>query len=187
MSLTKSILTLALPIAFIALPAFGVTQELKLPEMKLSLQPKYKDVQSVTEEAVPEADPVLRIENKNPKAFCEFSFPKKMKLESFDTLKLTVNLDRKRTSTLQNLSVRIQDATGETLQYTLIGKALPEGDTILFTIDPNQKPFTSWGGNKDGKIDQPAQFLGGAFRFQDGAGTLFLRGFTVNTESKATE
>ncbi len=177
----NSYLPAALLAAFLAVPVFGGGRELNPPELRVSLQKSRASEQSVSAEKLPGGESALRIENKAPNGFCEFSIPGGMALEGFDELKLTVRLDRARSSALKNFSVRIVDATGETLQYTLDGKALPDGDSLLFRIGREQKPFTSWGGNKDGKIDQPARLAGGAFRFRTGGGTLVLRGFSAET------
>lgn len=171
----------ALLSAFVLLAVAAETRELKPPELRISLPGQLKTEQTVTEEKSPDGQSVLRIENKSPKGFCEFSIPGGMPLDGFDMLNLDVRLDRKRSSPLQNFSVRLKDASGETLQYTLAEKQLPDGDTLRFRIDRNQKPFASWGGNKDGKIDLPARLEGGAFRFQDGNGVLFLRGVSATT------
>lgn len=132
-----------------------------------------------------EAPRALVIESDSPKGFCEFFARGKTALPAFEVIQIDVRLDRARTTPLQNFSIRLQDASGETLQYTLAGMTLPEGDTLRFTIDRRTRPFTSWGGNGNGKLDLPAKIAGGTFRFRNGGkGTLVLRG--VSAEVKET-
>ena len=133
-----------------------------------------------------EQDSALIIRSKAAGGFCEFFTRAKVPLPSFEVLGVDVRLDRSRTAPLQNFTIRIQDATGEILQYTLAGITLPEGDRLSFTIDRSRKPAVSWGGNNDKKIDLPARICGGAFRLRNGAtGTVVLKGISATVKKAA--
>ena len=132
--------------AIALLPAVGVAgsaAELPLKKWNIGVRAKLGTAEWS------EQDSALIIRSKAAGGFCEFFTRAKVPLPSFEVLGVDVRLDRSRTAPLQNFTIRIQDATGEILQYTLAGITLPEGDRLSFTIDRSRRPAVSWGGNND--------------------------------------
>lgn len=74
------------------------------------------------------------------------------------------------------LRIRVEDAEGETFQYT-VGTVMEEWATVFLPLTTSY--YTSWGGDEDGKIDMPLQAVSFVADDKDHApqvsGTIYLK------------
>ncbi len=90
-------------------------------------------------------------------SYCELNLREPVEIAAADWKgEFTLDVFAEPAEALRFVSIRVQDATGETFQYRVSAKLRP-GVWAKLTI-PAAKPASVWGGNKDKKLDYPIRF-----------------------------
>ncbi|WP_294437443.1 beta-galactosidase [uncultured Victivallis sp.] len=111
------------------------------------------------------------IEFRAPESFrrAELLLEKQLPLPLFRKGILTVKLDCDPAVALENIHARIQEESGETLDFVC---TTPVRDgrihTFRIAIDP-ERPFSAWSGNRNRRIDFPAKFYNLALILKENA------------------